>query len=37
MVEAHSSALIDTARESLLDRLETSWALEGHDVEASEA
>jgi hypothetical protein len=37
MIEAHYGALIDTARESLLDRLEAFGALEGHEREATEA
>jgi hypothetical protein len=36
MIEAHYGALIDTARESLLDRLESFGALEGHEQEADE-
>jgi integrase len=36
MIEAHYGALIDTARESLLDRLETFGALVGHEQEAEE-
>lgn len=36
MIEAHYGALIDTARESLLERLEAFGAQEGHKPEASE-
>jgi integrase len=36
MIEAHYGALIDTARESLLDRLEAFVALEWHEREAAE-
>jgi hypothetical protein len=37
MIEAHYGALIDTARESLLERLESFGALEGHEREAARA
>ena len=37
MIEAHYGALIDTARESLLDRLEAFGAQEGHELEAGDA
>ena len=36
MIELHYGALLDTANESLLDRLETFGALEGHGREAGE-
>jgi len=36
MIELHYGALLDTAHESLLDRLETFGALEGHGQEAGE-
>ena len=37
MIELHYGALLDTATESLLDRLETFGALEGHGQEAGDA
>jgi hypothetical protein len=37
MIEAHYGALIDTARESLLERLEAFGTREGHDQEAGGA
>jgi integrase len=37
MIEAHYGALIDTARESLLERLEAFGALVGHERAAAEA
>jgi hypothetical protein len=36
MIELHYGALLDTANESLLDRLETFGALEGHGQEAGD-
>jgi integrase len=37
MIERHYGALIDTARESLLDRLEAFGAQEGHEPDAADA
>jgi hypothetical protein len=37
MFEAHYGALIDSARESLLERLEAFGAHEGHERESAEA
>lgn len=37
MIEAHYGALIDTARESLLERLEAFGAQVGHGEEAADA
>lgn len=37
MIELHYGALLDTAHASLLQRLETFGAQDGHDAEASEA
>jgi hypothetical protein len=37
MIEAHYGALIDPARESLLDRLEAFGAQEGHEQGAADA
>jgi integrase len=37
MIERHYGALIDTARESLLDRLEAFGAQQGHEPEAADA
>jgi hypothetical protein len=37
MIERHYGALIDTARESLLERLEAFGAQKGHEPEAADA
>jgi integrase len=37
MIERHYGALIDTAKDSLLDRLEAFGAREGHELEAADA
>lgn len=37
MIERHYGALIDTAKDSLLDRLEAFVALEWHEPEAEDA
>jgi integrase len=37
MIEMHYGALLDTANESMLERLETFGALEGHGQEAEDA
>jgi hypothetical protein len=37
MIERHYGALLDTAHDSLLRRIESFGALEGHDAEAADA
>ena len=37
MIEQHYGALLDTAHDSLLRRLEAFWALKGHAEEAADA
>jgi len=37
MIERHYGTLIDTAKDSLLDRLETFGARKGHEPNAADA
>jgi hypothetical protein len=37
MIEVHYGALVDTARESLLDRLDSFGAHVGHEPKAEDA